>query len=347
MAEGINAQIADQMTARLLQVGRVTTGLRRDAWAVLALLEADILAVLKMADPTDETLLRARRRAIEDLMEEELDPLIRQRYSGLAALLTAALLRLARHEAGIVQEIVNAATGEATLPELPSGAALRRGVTETLIPTPQRPTDLSATGAEWWERQAQSLSQRMRDSLLVGVSLEENLTQLTARVKGTSENGFEDGIMARARTDAATLIQTQVTNAVGEAHAATVRRNVTPQLILIHTSVLDSRTSSICLARHGLRFTADTHEPIGHSIPYLSGVPYHPSCRSSMQPGVRDGGPIPDASVTAWLKRRDTAFQDEVLGPTRAKMFRAGQLSPRQLLDAATGKPLTLEELGA
>lgn len=153
--------------------------------------------------------------------------------------------------------------------------------------------------------------------------------------------------MARARTDAATVVQTQVTNAVGEAHAATVRRNVTPQLILIHTSVLDSRTSSICLARHGLRFTADTHEPIGHSIPYLGGVPYHPSCRSSMQPGVRDGGPIPQASVTQWLQRRDTAFQDEVLGPTRAKMWRAGRLTPRQLIEAATGKPLTLEELGA
>src|SRR5580765_2650 len=260
MAERVNAAIADQMTAQLLRVQRVATGLRRDAWAVLALLEADILALLKMSDPTDETLLRARRRAIEVLMEEDLDPLIRRRYGGLAALLTAALVRLARHEAGIVQGIVNDATGTATLPELPSEAALRRGVTETLIPTPQRPTDLSATGAEWWERQAQSLSQRIRDSLLVGVSLEESLTQLTARVKGTSDNGFEDGIMARARTDAATVVQTQVTNAVGEAHVATAMRNATPQLIIIHTSILDSKTSTICLARHGLRFTADTHE---------------------------------------------------------------------------------------
>ena len=82
MAEGINAQIADQMTARLLQVQRVATSVRLDVWRQLAVLEADIVAVLKMADPTDETLLRARRRAIEELMEEDLDPLIRQRYSG-------------------------------------------------------------------------------------------------------------------------------------------------------------------------------------------------------------------------------------------------------------------------
>jgi len=347
MASSVNAQIADQMTERLLQVQRVATGLRLDVWRQLTVLEADILALLKMSDPTDETLLRARRRAIESLMDEELDSLIRHRYSALAALLTAALLRLARQEAGIVQDIVNAATGEATLPALPSEAALRRGVTETLIPTPQRPTDLSAVGAEWWERQGQSLGQRIRDSLLVGVSLEESLTQLTARIKGTSDNAFEDGIMARARTDAATVVQTQVTNAVGEAHVATAMRNATPQLIIIHTSILDSKTSTICLARHGLRFTADTHEPLGHSIPYLGGVPYHPNCRSSFQPGVRDGGPLPEASVTAWLKQRTTAYQDALLGPTRAQMWRAGTLSPRALIDHLTGKPLTLEELGA
>jgi len=340
MASSVNAQIADQMTERLLQVQRVATGLRLDVWRQLTVLEADILALLKMSDPTDETLLRARRRAIESLMDEELDSLIRHRYSALAALLTAA------QEAGIVQDIVNAATGEATLPALPSEAALRRGVTETLIPTPQRPTDLSAVGAEWWERQGQSLGQRIRDSLLVGVSLEESLTQLTARIKGTSDNAFEDGIMARARTDAATVVQTQVTNAVGEAHVATAMRNAT-QLIIIHTSILDSKTSTICLARHGLRFTADTHEPLGHSIPYLGGVPYHPNCRSSFQPGVRDGGPLPEASVTAWLKQRTTAYQDALLGPTRAQMWRAGTLSPRALIDHLTGKPLTLEELGA
>jgi hypothetical protein len=347
MASGINAQIADAVTESLLQSQRVATGLRLEVWRRLAALEADILAVLKMADPSDIPLLRARREAIEALMAEEIDPLIAVRYSALAAMLTTALVRLARHKAGMVQDIVNTATGEATLPELPPDAALRRVVTETLIPTPQRATDLSATGAEWWERQGQSLSQRIRDSLLVGVSLEENLPQLTARIRGTSDNGFEDGIMARARTDASTVVQTQVTNAVGEAHVATAMRNATPQLIIIHTSILDTKTSSICLARHGLRFTATTHDPIGHSIPYLNGVPYHPNCRSSFQPGVRTGGPIPQANVTQWLQGRSTAFQDQVLGPTRAQMFRAGRLTPRQLIEAATGKALTLEELGA
>jgi len=109
-----------------------------------------------------------------------------------------------------------------------------------------------------------------------------------------------------------------------------------------------AHNSTICLGRNGLRYTLPDHEPINHDIPYLSGPPYHPHCRSVMVIALREGGPIMQESTSAWLRRQGPAMQDEVLGPTRARMFRTGSLtSPRQLLDAATGRPLTLEELGA
>lgn len=52
-------------------------------------------------------------------------------------------------------------------------------------------------------------------------------------------------------------------------------------------------------------------------------------------------------SVDTWLRNRDTAYQDAVLGPVRARLFRAGKLTSKELIDSLTGKPLTLEELGA
>jgi len=58
-----------------------------------------------------------------------------------------------------------------------------------------------------------------------------------------------------------------------------------------------------------------------------------------------DGGPIRQENVSQWLRRRDTAFQDAVLGPSRAQLFREGKLTLKNLIDAATGRPLTLEEL--
>ena len=152
--------------------------------------------------------------------------------------------------------------------------------------------------------------------------------------------------MAKAKVDAARLLRTQTTNAVSEAHVATADANA-GALLIAHSSVLDSHTSLLCLGRHGLRYSVPEHEPVGHAVPYLGGPPYHPGCRSEMIPVVPDGGGVPQETVTSWLRRRDTAYQDEVLGPTRARMFRAGTLTPRQLIEAATGKPLTLEEIGA
>lgn len=62
---------------------------------------------------------------------------------------------------------------------------------------------------------------------------------------------------------------------------------------------------------------------------------------------LRDGGPIRQENVDQWLRRKGPAFQAEVLGPTRAQMFQAGTLTSKGLIDALTGKPLTLEELDA
>ena len=276
MAESINQQIADALTERQLRAGRVEMTLRRQVWEQLALLEAEIISALKSADPTEFALLSRRRREVEQLMDEAVDPLIVSRYLRLATMMDTAMGRIAVGEAQAVQRIVNDVTEDETIEETPPDAPLKRRVAGALFPTPSRPTDLSATGAEWWTRQGESLSMRVRDTLRVSVSLEESLTQMTQRVRGTSEAAFQDGIMGKARSDASRLLTTQVTNAVGEARTAVAERNAGPLRALRHTSVLDSRTSLICLGREGLLYNAETHEPIGHSIPYLSGIPYHP-----------------------------------------------------------------------
>lgn len=277
MADSVNTQIADALTTQQLRTARVESQLRREVWDQLRLLEAELLSALKSSDPTDFALLTRRRREVETLMAEELDPLIQARYSRIATLLDEALMRLATHEAGVVQAVVNTATDEETITDLPSERHLRAGVVQGLFPSATTPTDFSTTGADWWQRQADSLSQRLGDSLTVGVSLEEPLTQLTQRMRGTPDHAFTDGLMAKARDDAARLVRTQTTNAVSEARVAAADRNAGPIRGIEHVSVLDSRTSDICLSRHGLQYSVPDHEPIGHSIPYLSGIPYHPN----------------------------------------------------------------------
>lgn len=347
MAESVNQQIADKLTERQLLAGRVESDMRHKVWEQLRILEADLLSIMKVADPFDIEQLLRRRREVGRMVEEDLSPLIILSYSRIAAQVDAVLVRLAQAEARATQQMVNDATQEETVEEVPPAGLVRLAVTQTLLPSPATPTDLSTTGADWWSRQGAGLTQRLHDQLLVSAALGETVTQAAVKIRGTPENGLQDGLMAKAREDASRLLRTQTTNALGEAHAAVGKVNPGQGLVLLHSSILDSKTSSICLSRHGLRFDVVTHEPIGHSIPYLNGVPYHPHCRSSMLLVLREGGPTLKENAAQWLRRKGPAYQDAVLGPTRARMFRAGTLTTKQLIDTATGKPLTLEELGA
>lgn len=277
MADTVNQQIADRLTERQLLAGRVESRLRREVWDQLRIVEAEILAALKSSDPTQFALLARRRRAVADLMADELDPLIQARYRQLATRMDDAVMRLATQEAAVVHQVVNDATDEETIAAVPSERRLRAGVVHGLFPSPAKPTDLSTTGRDWWQRQADGLSQRLGDTLRMSVSLEETLTQATTRVRGTPEQGFQDGVMGKAREDAARLVRTQTTNAVSEARMAVADTNPGNNLIAQHHSILDSRTSTVCLARHGVRYTIPAHEPIGHALPYLNGCPYHPN----------------------------------------------------------------------
>ena len=275
MAESVNAQIADALTEQQLRDARVEMGLRREVFAQLALLESEILSALKSHDPTDFALLARRRQEVQRLMAAEIDPLVTERYQHIATMLDEALMRLALHEVEVVQQVVNVEADEEIIAVLPSERRVRAGVVHGLFPSATKPTDLATTGRGWWERQGAGLTQRLGDSLTVGVSLEETLVQLTQRVRGTPENNFTDGIMARARDDAARLVRTQTTNAVSEARVSVAERNAARVYAVQHISILDSRLSYICAARHGLRYRLPDHEPIGHNISYLSGIPYH------------------------------------------------------------------------
>ena len=135
------------------------------------------------------------------------------------------------------------------------------------------------------------------------------------------------------------------------------------------TATLDMRTSAPCRLRDGKQYTPGDHKPIGHTLPWgagpgrfhwccrsaqavvtksweeLSGIPgipaFSPSTRASM-----DGQVPAEQSYPEWLANQSAKRQDEVVGPARGKLLRAGGLELKDLY-GAKGQPLTLDQLRA
>jgi hypothetical protein len=172
------------------------------------------------------------------------------------------------------------------------------------------------------------------------------------------------GVMPLAKKNAAAIVQTSVATVSAAARRATLQLNKDVTNGFMQVSTLDSHTSLTCIAYSGACWNWE-YEPInGNDLPWNGGVPRHWNCRSAEialmktlremgidmdepEPGQRASaaGPISAKSTFAdFLKMMGPAYQDESLGKGRAELFRAGKLTPRELVDMS-GRPLKLSQL--
>jgi hypothetical protein len=114
-----------------------------------------------------------------------------------------------------------------------------------------------------------------------------------------------------------------------------------------------------CQERDQLEYTLEG-EPIGHNVPFLGGPPIHWNCRSATAPIITGmgfdtkgntrasmDGQVPASwSYKDWLKRQSAARQDEIMGPTRGRMLRRGDITVDKFWNNK-GQYLTLDELQA
>lgn len=207
---------------------------------------------------------------------------------------------------------------------------------------------------------------RMMDQIRTGLLFDETPTQIGRRIFGTRALGGTDGVREITRRGAQTLAQTStsaISNAVRQA-TYKANRKVIPREQYVAT--LDSRTTPICQSLDGQIFKTGQG-----AIP-----PVHLNCRSIRVP-VIDGRPLGNRPASqnfkgrlgklrgparrrevskligrvpastnydTFLRNSDTAFQNNVLGPTRARLFRAGEFDVQGFVDNS-GDRFTLRQL--
>jgi|TARA_Y100000310_G_scaffold160700_1_gene160547 SPP1 gp7 family putative phage head morphogenesis protein len=228
---------------------------------------------------------------------------------------------------------------------------------------------------QWFGRLGADRLGRLESAVNLGVIEGNTLQQIVRRFRD-AENV--------TRRSAETLVRTHVNHVGNQARQALYEANSDIVDQLRWTATLDGRTSHICRSRDGQVYELDEGpRPPAHPNCRSIMTPVLKPWKDLAKPGAlkpgrgaRDidrifnknlkkqgfktgeirkikrntrasmDGQVPgDLSYQDWLKRQPVGFQREVLGPTKLKLFRDGNLSLDRFVDEPTGRGLTLAEI--
>lgn len=331
-----DAALADLLITHGVNLLRLAAGYQRDVLALLRALEIDLIRKLVGAP----VLTQVSRQRLLDLLAETRSA-IAQTY--IEAHKAVDLEAIAAAEAAHTRRAF-AVAGQLTV-GLPSASTMRALVSNMLIQ--------GAPSAEWWSRQGQDTAFRFSSAVRLGVAQGETNAQIVARIRGTRT---VPGVMEVSRRNAEALVRSSVQTVANAARLQTFLENADVVDGVRQLSTLDGRTSDVCVAYSGAEWDLDGNPINGTKLPFNGGPPRHWNCRSVLTPIVNlgidfrpsrasmDGQVRGDMTFAEWLSGKSKAFQDDLLGPGRAELFREGKITLQQLLDQR-GRPLTLEQL--
>lgn len=197
--------------------------------------------------------------------------------------------------------------------------------------------------SEWASGIEAGRMQRIKDAIRIGYVENQTIAQMVQRIRGTRARRYNDGLIQIDRRHAEAVVRTAVNHTATFAQERFFEQNDEVIKGLRWTSVLDSRTSEICMSLDGKIFPVK-----GGRRP-----PAHFNCRSTMTPvlkswkelgfGVDDlpastrasmDGQVPaDMTYQQWLTKQSVGRQDEILGNTKGKLFRDGGMTVDRFID--------------
>lgn len=344
MADTTNQRIEDELTERDIELERYKRGLVIRLLTLLAQVEEDIAKRLVSLDPA--SVQPSYRQARLTRLLAEVQARIDRYADALEEELLPELEELAVDEAKFGVKALSEVPPVVLETVVPAAATLRAAVQS-------RPFQ-GRLLREWVGEHPAAVRMRLRGAIRQGVAQGETVDQMVRRVRGTKANGYRDGIMEVNRRGAEAMVRTAVNHVVSAAREETYQANADLIKGVKWVSTLDSRTSETCRGLDGQVF------PLSRG----PRPPAHVNCRSSTVPVLKSwkelGIPLGEApagtrasmdgqvpstqTYSTWLRGRTAAFQDEVLGKTKAQLFRRGGLELDRFIDAS-GRAYTLREL--
>lgn len=205
---------------------------------------------------------------------------------------------------------------------------------------------------DWFKSLSKSQQGNLTKAIQQSIIEGETVSQTMQRVRGTRATGYTDGVLSTTRRQAEAIVRSSVNHVTNQARFKMFSLNKDLFSGLKWTATLDGRTTLICATLDGKVFPVDKGQR----------PPAHVNCRSTMTPILKSAkelglknipettrasmnGQVPgNITYQEWLKKQPRAFQESVLGKTKAKLFNEGNLKLEKFSSAKL-KPLTLEQL--
>ncbi len=200
---------------------------------------------------------------------------------------------------------------------------------------------------------------RVNTIIQQGFAQGKTVNQMSLEIRGTKQQKFKNGVLAKINRDNRAIIRTAVQHVASVGRTETMRQNSDLVKGYEWVSTLDSRTSSQCRSLDSRSFDIG-----GGPLP-----PIHINCRSTTtailddrfnfldenakRPAVGEkkiGQVAADKTYYEWLKTQSAKFQNSVIGVTRGKLLRNGGLTAEKFARLSLDKsfrPLTLDEMRA
>lgn len=306
----------------------------------------EFVGELAKLDPT-AVQLRYRKDRIMRLMERARE-IIGSAYDEWLRTQRQALAEVGVHEAGQSSLHLRAALGAGNEGLVASSTGLSLNYFKRIVDA--EPFE-GAILKEWAAERSRVTVFRISQQVKLGVARGETLDDIVRRIRGRSTGKpgqYAGGVMQTTTTEAEALVRTAVADISTHARIATYEQNgdVVDGYNLVVT--MDGRTSPTCI-HYGL-----TPDKV-YDVDTGPRPPFHWRCRTATAPHVaweRLGFTPPPEGTRAtatgqrpgginfdeWLRSAPESYAVDLLGQTRARLFRSGKLDLRQLLRTDGGR---------
>lgn len=332
----LNEKLADHAVSHAIDTQHYSNDVVRRIIALLNRTDSDLFAqltdALEQMPPGSFTVER-----LEQLLYS-VRALNVQAYRAVDLELTAELQKFVSYESGYQYQLFTSVIPPQIIAQV---TVARVNIEQVYAAAMARPFSISKDGAvpmkEYLAGLSEARAKAIRDAVRLGYIENEPIAKIVQRIRGTRANKYADGLMEAPRQH----IEGMVRTAISHTAAFTRNRFYEANNDLLKgwqfLATLDSRTTITCASLSGKIFPIgkgpmpprhincrSTSVPITKSWKELGGADiesFSPTTRASV-----DGQVAADITFTDWLRKKPAGFQDEVLGATRGKLFRANEI---------------------